>query len=89
MASMAPNAFTTWDLTPEEEHQGAIYTITQLQVLQNLLAANAEEKLYLAPDPKAPERFIQDEAYKRGQIELLQWMIDNSLALTNPEPIEA
>lgn len=89
MAILIPNAFSSYDLTEQEVLQGAILTNLQKQVLQNLLAVCAEEKLHLELDVKNPEGFIQQESYKRGQMELLIYIISNSdtseATLSDPE----
>ena len=89
MAHLTPNQFTSWDLDEEEERQGSMYTITQIQVLQNMQAAQAEEKIALEYNPADPDLFIQQEAYKRGQIQLIQFIIDNSAAFTEELATEA
>lgn len=78
MAKLIPNAFTSWELTPEEELRGAILDLGQTQVIQNHLAQLAEEKLALSYDPSAPDLYTQDEAYKRGQIDLLNYLLEIS-----------
>lgn len=79
MAILIPNNFSSYNLTDDEVREGSIYTITQLELLQNDLAAAAEEKLVLEFDTTNPQTFIQQEAFKRGQIELLRYIIDRSL----------
>ena len=46
--------------------------------MQNRLAVVAEEKIGLEFDTAKPEEFIQQEAYKRGQVELYQYLLDES-----------
>ena len=45
MAHLTENSFSFFSLTPEEELEGSILTISQIQVMQNHLACIAEEKL--------------------------------------------
>jgi hypothetical protein len=78
---LIPNSFSTYALTDDDVTQGSIFTIGQTQVLQNLLAVKAEEKLGLKYDIDKPTTFIQQEAYHTAQIELLQWLIDQSNTL--------
>ena len=75
---LLPTAFTRYQLDEEETVEGSIYTETQIQVLQNMLADVAEEKLALDFDPEHVLLYTQQEAYKKGQIELLQHLINNS-----------
>jgi len=81
MAYLIPNSFSRYYLTDEEELNGSTFTIDQIQVLQNDLASIAEEKINLEFDPKNPEEFIQAEAFKSGQIALLQYMLERSEAM--------
>ena len=78
-----PHPFNQFELEPEEELQGQLLNTNQEAVLQNLLARNSTDKLALAFDPQNPLGFAQQEAYLRGQIDLLRYLLDcNSLAKT-------
>jgi hypothetical protein len=74
------NTFSSYSMLEEDVVVNSIFTIGQMQVLQNLLAVKAEEKLVLEYDVSNPTSFIQQESYHRGQVELLQYLLDNSLA---------
>lgn len=91
MSVMMTNSFTSFDMTYEEILEGSIFTTSQVQLLQTDLALAAEEKLALEFDTANPTKFIQDEAFKRGQIELLRFMLDRSQNAiderANPTPI--
>ena len=76
--NIIPNSFTVYDLTDKDALQGTVLTTLQRQVIQNMLAANAEEKLRLEYDPEKQLDFVQQEAYKRGQIDLLSYILDAS-----------
>jgi len=78
MANLTLNVFASWELSYEESRNGSIFTIDQTYVLQNQLAKCAEEKLSISFDPKDPMLFMQQEAYKRGQIDLLGWLLELS-----------
>lgn len=78
MAHLIENSFSQFALLPDEELQGSIYTITQLQVLQNQIAMCAEELLALELDPEHPLQYVKQEAFKRGQIEILQYLVMQS-----------
>ena len=80
MAHLIVNAFSTYHLDDGEQIEGQILTITQAHVIQNMLAASAQEKLALEYDSSEPLLYAQQEAYKRGQIELLQFILDASEA---------
>ena len=80
MAYLIANEFACYDMTEEEVLQGAILTITQKQVIQNLLAKAAEEKIHLEFDVENPNKFIQQEASLKGQIDILNYLLDASTA---------
>ena len=83
------NSFSSYQLTDKQALEGAVLTSLQKQCIQNLLAINAEEKLTLEYDLSDPNTFIQQEAYKKGAIEILQFLLDSSeaanLELNNPQ----
>lgn len=78
MAKQIPNVFSSYELTDKEALEGSIFTTLQLQVLQNKLAEVATEKLNLEFDTTNQLSFIQQEAYKKGELELLTYLIDTS-----------
>lgn len=82
MAHLLPNSFSSYNLTEEDIIEGSILTNLQLQVIQNLLATKAEEKLALEYNIDKPNEFIQQEAYHKGAIDLLRYLIDQSIACT-------
>lgn len=78
MSHLIPNSFSTFSLNEDEELQGSILTINQKEVIQNQLAIHAEEKLAIEFDTNKPNEFSQQEAYKRGCIDTLRYLLDNS-----------
>lgn len=70
-----------YELTDQELEEGTLLTITQKQVIQNQLAVCAEEQLALEMDVDAPNRYFQQHAFKKGQIELLQYLLAMSEAV--------
>ena len=85
MAELVVNNFAAWRLSEEEEREGSIFTITQAQVLQNELSIAAEELLALKYTPEEPLKYTQQEAEKRGKLEFIQYLLDRSIALQQPE----
>jgi len=79
MATAIDNEFSSYELTDEEALQGAIFTITQKQCLQNQLSQLAGEKLALEFDVNSPNKFIQDDAFKKGQLDIIKYLLDCSL----------
>lgn len=80
MSHLVPNSFSSYFMLEEDVITNSIFTLGQQQVLQNLLATKAEEKLALDFDVTNPNSFIQQEAYHKGQIDLLKYLLDNSIA---------
>jgi hypothetical protein len=78
MANFMRNSFYSYDLSDQEVLQGSIFTSAQKAVLQNHLATEAEKKLQLTFNPNNPQEFLQEEAYLRGKIEVLQYLIEAS-----------
>lgn len=78
MAYLIDNDFSTYHLNDEEEIQGQMLTLTQRQVIQNLLAKAAEEKINLEYNPEAKERFLQQEASLKGQMDILRFLLVSS-----------
>lgn len=79
--------FQSWVLTPEEFLNGTILTITQKQCIQNQIATLAIQKINLEPDFEHPLLSAQKEAFIRGQIAALQYLLDlsaSSEAQRNP-----
>ena len=85
MAHLVPNSFSTFQLDEDEVLQGSMFTISQLQVLQNNLASYAEERLAQEYNPASPMQFIQQEAFNKGAMAALSFLIENSNALQNLE----
>lgn len=89
MAHLIDNEFACYDLTEEEALQGSIFTLTQKQVIQNLLAKAAAEKIHLELDVDKPDKFIQQEASLKGQLDILNYILEASDAseeiVNNPQ----
>lgn len=80
MAKVIPNSFTSYEFTDKEALQGSIFTTLQLQVLQNTLSDIAETKLNLEIDSDKPDSFIQQDAYQKGQLDIISHLITRSAA---------
>lgn len=74
------NPFQSWILTEDEAIEGAILTITQKQCIQNQISTLANERINLETDPTQPLKTIQQEAYLKGQIASLQYLLTLSAA---------
>lgn len=75
MATLVPNEFSSYRLTQDEEVQGILLTNAQKQVLQNQLSQCASDKLNLTYTPNDPLVYAQKEAYLRGQIDAIKYIL--------------
>ena len=78
MAQPLTNKFSTYYLTAGEEELGTVLNYEQRCVIRNKLAAIAEVRLNLVMDTANVSNFIQSEAYLKGQLDTLQWLLDTS-----------
>lgn len=67
--------FQSWILTEDEAIEGAILTITQKQCIQNQIATLAMERINLETDPAQPLKTLQQEAFLKGQITALTYLL--------------
>lgn len=77
MANVTSNTFSSYKMTTEESKQGSILSSLNLVVLQNLRASIAEEKLNLQFTPNDVLAFTQQEAYLKGQLDILAYLLAN------------
>jgi hypothetical protein len=88
MSHLVPNLFSTYAMNEEEALQSSILTIDQSENIQNQIAILAEKKLLLQPDTDNYSKYIQTEAYYRGQIDALKFLLESSISanemLNNP-----
>lgn len=80
MARPVKSSFTRYQLTPEEQQSGQILTTQNYYVIQNLICEAAEEKIALTYDPSNPHAFVAREAELQGQIGILKYLLDMSVA---------
>ena len=73
-----PHSFNRYQLSEEETAAGRALSLASQAVIQNLIATVAEEKLHLVLDPQNITAYSQQEAYLRGQIDILSFLIDQA-----------
>lgn len=73
-----PHSFNRYQLSEEEQRAGAAFSLSNQAVIQNLIATCAEEKLHLTLDTQNISAYAQQEAYLRGQIDILRHLLDLS-----------
>ncbi len=74
--SQIVNEFTQFNLTETEQLSGQIFSQSQLQVLQNLRAQYAVDKLNLKVIPNDYQAYVQQEAGLAGALSVLSYIID-------------
>lgn len=87
MAILIPNDFSSWQLSPAEEESGQILTYEQKAVLQNKLAEIVRDKLNITLDVNNPVKFAQEEAYLKGQMDLVVWLLDTSQSVEHEKSV--
>jgi hypothetical protein len=78
------NVFTSVVLTADEEKAGLTFNSLNLAVLRNQLSSIAEEKLNLTFTPNDVLSYTQQEAYLKGQMDILRYLLDSHTAATTP-----
>ena len=76
MAHPANNTFSSYSLSEEEYRNGALLSSLNVASLQNLRCSIAEEKLRLPFTPNDVLSYTQQEAYLRGQLDILSHLLD-------------
>ena len=78
MAEKIENKFTSYFLTEDEEIQGSIFSPLQRMVIQNEISQAAEIMLELDYHPDKSQEFVQQQAFHRGIISRLSYMLERS-----------
>jgi hypothetical protein len=69
------NKFEQTILTPAEDLQARQFTDLQLAFLRNEYCARRDQRLGMTFDPLTAHEFIQQEAYLKGQMELIDFLL--------------
>jgi len=72
------SSFQTFPLSGTNLLQGQIFSELQKQVIQNEIAQIAEQIISLNFDPTNPHKFVQDDSFLKGQIQVLQYLLTRS-----------
>lgn len=89
MSQINPNKFTSYTLSPLEEKSGYLLQPATILVLRNELSTAAELKISITIDPNNTLPFIQEEAYIRGKMEFIEWLLAMSAQYTKEHFEEA
>lgn len=73
---LVPHSFNKYLLTDEETRSGHILTESNKAIVQNLIADAAQSKLNLILDPLNINAYVQQESYLKGQIDILNYLLD-------------
>ena len=78
MAQLIPSQFCLYSLTEEETLAGQILNTSQKMVLQNSRTDIAQQILNLEASPDSYNTFIQQDGYLKGQLAILNYLLDAS-----------
>ena len=73
-----PHSFNRYELNEDEQRAGQALSLSNQAVIQNLIATISEEKLHLVLDATNITAYAQQEAYLRGQLDILRHILDLS-----------
>lgn len=76
MAHPANNTFSSYTLSEDESRNSVMLTSLNIAAIQNLRCSIAEEKLRLPFTPNDVLSYTQQEAYLRGQLDILSHILD-------------
>lgn len=68
-------SFRCYTFSPEEEKEALTYTELQRKYLENMEGMIAHKILNLRVDTANVSAFVQDDAYLKGQLEILQELL--------------
>lgn len=72
------SSFISYNLTSQELLEGYNLNISNQQVIQNDMAQIAEQLIALDFDPTEPQKFVQNNAFLRGQLSAFQTILERS-----------
>lgn len=79
---LIPHSFNRYELSVEEQRAGQALTLSNTAVIQNLVAEKSEAKIGLVLDSKDIDSYMQNEAYLRGQIDILNYLLACNASLS-------
>lgn len=80
--------FTAYRLSQEELAIARSLGTEQRAYYQTLLSDAASEKIAIEQDPQNPLRYLQQEAYLKGQIDILNMLLGETGAVTRPKQFQ-
>lgn len=76
MAEVKVNPFAGYIFTAEELIRAATFNMEQRMYIQTVMSDCATEKINIEPTSMSLNKFLQQEAYLRGQIDILGYLLD-------------
>jgi hypothetical protein len=80
MAIQRANSFTSYELTEQEKAEAVKLAHFQILYLQTLHADTAEMLLGLVFTPNDVLKYAQEEAYLRGQLEIINFLLKQDVS---------
>jgi hypothetical protein len=77
---LTQSTFSKYALSENDQIIGSTLTTLTKQFIQNQICNIAEQRIALVPDPNNYAEFIQQEAYLKGQMDSLKFLLDSSNA---------
>jgi hypothetical protein len=78
MSRVLISSFTKYEQTEAEVLTATNLSPETKQFIQNQIVLASENRLALTPDPNNYAAFIQEEAYLKGQVAILKYLLDCS-----------
>ena len=88
MSKIVSNDFSEYSFTEDEEQAACCFTSLQRQNIQNHISRISQEKIAHEPDPNEFDKFIQKEAYLRGQIDILKHLLEIDRFVTEHQEVD-
>lgn len=80
--------FTAYKLSQEELATARALGTEQRAYYQTLMSDAASEKIALEQDPLNPLRYLQQDAYLKGQIDILNMLLGGADVVTRPKKFQ-
>lgn len=86
MAELKANPFAGYIFTDEEMVRASTFHMENRMYLQTVMSDAACEKIALEPAQHSLLSYIQKEAYLRGQIDIINYLLDAQVSPTRVRP---
>lgn len=83
MSNQIPNIFTTYYHNDNEQVANSVFNQGNMEYLHNQRANIAQQKIHINIDPNNINEFLQQDAYLRGQLDILTFLLNASEEASN------